>query len=272
MEDYINKKRKAIEDYQLKDDIFFKVVFDDIDAAEELLQTLLDDDTIQLANAKTQFEITNIYGHSVILDLFGISNKGVKHNVEAQINFTDVPKNRRVEYLRKRAFYNASLIANKYFDKGKDYLEISDIYIIFITPEDEFKSGVTVEKIQESTYYGKEYLDSFIHYYFVNMEIKDNTRISELMAMFEDSTKNNDKFKRISTVTNKVKYSEGGRMKMHSMIEEIKNEGKLEGKLEGKFETIIELYKKGKLSSIEAAEYLEITEKEFLKKYDEYKL
>jgi division protein CdvB (Snf7/Vps24/ESCRT-III family) len=75
---------------QLKDDLLFSAVFKDLEAAQELVRTVLDDETIILKEVNTQYDIANVRGHSVRLDMYGESTKGELHNVETQIHFAKV--------------------------------------------------------------------------------------------------------------------------------------------------------------------------------------
>jgi hypothetical protein len=260
--DYTNEE--VIAGLQLKDDILFSAVFEDLGAAQELVRTVLDDETIILKEAKTQYDIANVRGHSVRLDMYGESTKGHLHNVEVQIHYRDVPKERRVEYLRKRAFYNASLIAGMKFEKSENYLNMDDIYIVFLLEDDEFGTNKTVEYITEHLASTNEQIESFVHYIFINSGVMDETKISHLMEMFNDSSKYNEEFKQIAEVTNRIKYIEGGQSIMGKTVFEEWKEQLIE---EGREETTIEYFKDGFIPAEKAAEKLGMSVDEFLEKY-----
>ena len=268
--DYTNEE--VIASLQLKNDILFSAVFEDLGAAQELVRTVLDDDTIVLKEAKTQYDVTNIRGHSARLDMYGESTKGHLHNVEVQIHFQDVPKERRVEYMRKRAFYNASLIAGMKFEKSKNYLDMQDIYIVFLLEDDEFGTNKTVEYITEHVASTDELLDSFVHYIFINASVDDGTKVSHLMKMFNDSSIYNEEFKQIAEVTNRIKYIEGGNSIMgKTLFEEFKEqlieETEAKTRKETRIDTTIEYYKDGLIPAEKAAEKLCMSVEEFLEKY-----
>ena len=260
--DYTNEE--VIAGLQLKDDILFGAVFEDLGAAQELVRTVLDDETIVLKEATTQKDITNVRGHSIRLDMYGESTKGHLHNIEVQIHFQNVPKERRVEYLRKRAFYNASLMAGTKFEKSKNYLDMQDIYIVFLLDDDEFGTNKTLEYVGEHVGSTKEQLESFVHYIFINASVADGTKVSHLMAMFNDSSKYNEEFKQIAEVTNRIKYIEGGQGIMGKTIFEEFKEQLVE---ETRIETTIEYYKEGFIPAEKAAEKLGVSVEEFLEKY-----
>ena len=264
--DYTNEE--VIASLQLKNDILFSAVFEDLGAAQELVRTVLDDDTIVLREVKTQYDVTNVRGHSARLDMYGESTKGHLHNIEVQIHFQNVPKERRVEYLRKRAFYNASLMAGTKFEKSKNYLDMQDIYIVFLLDDEEFGTNKTLEYVGEHVGSTKEQLESFVHYIFINASVADGTKISHLMEMFNDSSKYNEEFKHIAEVTNRIKYIEGGQGIMGKTIfEEFKEQLIEETRIESRIEAFIECYKDGSLSAEKAAEKLGISVEEFLEKY-----
>jgi hypothetical protein len=257
---------------QLKDDLLFSAVFKDLEAAQELVRTVLDDETIILKEVNTQYDIANVRGHSVRLDMYGESTKGELHNVETQIHFAKVPKNDRVSYLRKRAFYHASLMASNKFNKGSHYLNMSDIYVVFLLEDDEFGTNKTVERIKEHVESTREQLESFIHYIFINGSVNDGTKISHLMEKFNDSTKYNEEFKNITEVANRIKYVQGGEDDMAKTIfeeykEQLIEETESKCRKETRIETTIEYYKDGLIPAEKAAEKIGISVEDFLEKY-----
>jgi hypothetical protein len=163
-------------------------------------------------------------------------------------------------------------MASNKFKKGSNYLDLSDIYVVFLLEEDEFGTNKTMERIKEHVESTKEQLESFVHYIFINGSIDDGSKISHLMEKFNDSTKYNDEFKNITEVTNRIKYRKGGEDDMgKTMFQEYKEqlieESIAIGRESGKQEVCIELFRDGSLTAEKAAEKLGISVEEFLEKY-----
>ena len=133
-----------------------------------------------------------------------------------------------------------------------------------------------MEYITEHLAGTNEQIESFVHYIFINSSVMDETKISHLMEMFNDSSKYNEEFKQIAEVTNRIKYIEGGQSIMgktvfeewkEQLIEESREEGREFGKQEARIETTIEYYRDGFIPAEKAAEKLGISVEEFLEKY-----
>lgn len=126
------QKRSMVEQFNLMDDTFFSVVMENKEACEYLLSALLGK-TIRVVKNKTQYSIRNAESHSVILDLLV---EDEDHNVfDVEIQTTD-EKNHE----RRMRYYRAA-IDWSYLQKGMNYSELPEVYVIFISNFDEFGQG-----------------------------------------------------------------------------------------------------------------------------------
>ena len=88
--------------FRLMDDDFMAVVFEDISCTEILLQVILARDDLAVKEVRPQYEIKNLGGRSVRLDIFAEDQEGKVYNIEIQ------RKDRGA--VQRRARYNSSLI------------------------------------------------------------------------------------------------------------------------------------------------------------------
>ncbi len=212
----IEKKNEEIKQLSLIDDLFFAVAFEDIDACQELIRVIMDNDTIVVKEVKTQFSIRSIMEHSVQLDLVASDSTHRTYCIELQKRDEN-----NAEY---RIRYNQALFDSRLLDKGVDYSELPIMVSIFISDFDVHNSGMpiyhTETRIKEN---GQLYEDGR-HIIYVNATNDDGSTVSRLMKEFKNQGKISEEF---TCIANRVKYlkqNEGGQRSMHPIIERIYGE------------------------------------------------
>lgn len=229
------QKRAVVAQFNLMDDIFFSVVMEHNDAAEYLLSHLLNKN-IKVIENKTQYSIRNTERHSIVLDALIQDDSGKLYNVEIQIGDKGNHE--------KRIRYYHTAIDWSVLKKGKDYTELPDLYMIFISDFDPFeKNKVHYEVAHYIKDTGLEY-DNGIHIHYFNTAVEDGTFLSELLQYLKNSDPNNNKFGALSQQVVNHKIKNEGVDSMCKMVEDFREEGKIEGRIEGKIETIKNLLKK----------------------------
>lgn len=78
------QKKEQVRDFRPIDDTFFEVLAGDKGVCQELLQTILEDETLTVEDVIVQSSKRNIYGRSVRLDALCTLGDGKKCNVEVQ--------------------------------------------------------------------------------------------------------------------------------------------------------------------------------------------
>ena len=119
------QKQKLVSQFNLIHDDFFAVVMQDKPALETTLRTLLKKKDLIVTEVRIQYSIRNLVSHSVILDVLAEDSTGKLYNIEVQVKNED-------DY-QKRSRYNQANIDTSFLRKGKDYSELPEVYIIFIT-------------------------------------------------------------------------------------------------------------------------------------------
>lgn len=158
----------------------------------------------------------------------------------------------------KRTRYHSSVITVKESDPGDEFDDIVTLYVIYISKKDFMKGGKTIYHVENVVRETGEVVDDGLHRIFVNAEINDNTKISELMDCFKQPMFNNKNFPALSRKVKQIKVDEGGR-KVMTLSEEFYTEGMQEGKIEEKLRVYELCLKKG-MTKAEALEISELPE------------
>lgn len=124
------------------DDILFQKLSENKGFCEELLQVLLEQERLELVKTTPQKNLRNIKGRSVIVDVLCEGVDRNYYNVEVQKQDNDNHE--------KRVRYNSSNVDTYITEKGIEYKELPDLYIIYISEFDIFKKGKTIYHVQRS--------------------------------------------------------------------------------------------------------------------------
>lgn len=126
---------QRIREFRLLDDDFMSKVFENKQCSELLLQVILNRNDIKVQNVYIQFDIKNLQGRSVRLDILAVDNSGKIYNIEIQRSNNGAGV--------KRARYNSSMLDSNITEPGDKYEKLNETYIIFITENDIIKKRVT---------------------------------------------------------------------------------------------------------------------------------
>ncbi|MDE7231305.1 MAG: Rpn family recombination-promoting nuclease/putative transposase [Oscillospiraceae bacterium] len=258
------QKRALVNQFNLMDDTFFSKVPEDKAACEYLLTALLGK-PIKVIENKTQYSIRSIENHSVVLDAFVEDGQHKLYNVEIQVGD-------KKNHERRLRYYRAAIDLS-YLGKGRDYSELPELYMIFISDFEPFGLNRNHYKI---VHYVKDFdkqYDDGVHMLYFNTEVKDNTGLSKLLQYLARSEAGNTDFGALSKMVNFYKIKNEGVDNMCKAVEEYareygviqRNEGRNEGLIEGKIEVIRNMLAQG-LDIDTALGYVDIDRKT----YEEY--
>lgn len=173
------QKRAQVQQFNLMHDDFFAVVMQDKAALEVALRILLQNHELIVTDVRVQYSMWNLIGHSAILDVLAEDTTGKLYNIEVQVRNTD-------DYQKRSRYYQAN-IDTAFFQKGKHYSELPDIYILFITSFDIFgKNDVCYEVERNLKNYG-EVVDNGVHELYFNTKANDDSEIARLLQYFENT-------------------------------------------------------------------------------------
>ena len=204
---------ETLQKFCLMDDDFMAVIFEDIPCTQVLLSVILNRDDLIVKKVVPQYEIKNLGGRSVRLDIFAVDQENRAYNIEIQRKDSGA--------VRKRARYNSSLLDAHVTDPGDEYDDLADTYVIFITENDVLKENRPIYHIhrfiEES---GKPFEDGS-HIIYVNSRIRDDTALGRLMHDFFCSDPNEMKNQTLAKRVRYFKESEKGVKTMCKVMEDL---------------------------------------------------
>ena len=124
------EQKNFVSKLNIIDDVFFQKMAEDREVAEEILRIILEKPKLKVIDSKVQRFLRNINAHSVVLDLLCEDENHSIINCEVQKEDDDDHQ--------RRVRFNRSNIDTIFVEKGLDYKELPDVYIIFISKFDTF--------------------------------------------------------------------------------------------------------------------------------------
>ena len=205
-----------IDKLRLIDDDFFSEALDGkIEAVEYILRTVLERNDIVVLETKAQVEYKSATKRSIRLDIKAVDRNQEHFDVEIQ----------RAEEGAgaRRARFHGSMIDRDLLGKGKDFDELPESFVIFITENDKYARGVPVYHIERRIEeHDNALFGDGLHILYVNGEYQDvETPVGRLMHDFY-CTKSEDMYSKV--LADEVKYlkeTEGGRARMCRILEEM---------------------------------------------------
>ncbi len=220
------------------DDDFLKKMAEDSLFCQEVIRTILEDDSLIVLESHPQHTIKNLQGRSVILDILCKSRTDKVINVEIQ-------KEDNTDH-QKRVRYHASCITANITDTGSQFRDIPDLCIIYISKSDIFREAKTVYHIDRIIRETGTIVENGLQEIYVNASNKDGSNISKLMTIFTESNAYDDVlFPATSRRKRYFKEDKKGVEEMCAIMDEIREEGRLEGILENKLEIAEKLLEMG---------------------------
>ena len=177
------------------DDIFFQKMAEDPEVAEEILRIILEKPRLKVIRSQTQRFLRNVGAHSVVLDLLCEDEDHSLINCEVQKQDDDDHQ--------RRVRFNRSNIDTLFAEKGIDYKELPDIYLIFISKFDTFGENLTIYHINRVIEETGTVVENGVHELYVNTAVNDQSDIAELMQYFKESVGEHRNFRKLC---NRVKY------------------------------------------------------------------
>ena len=118
------KDLERIKGFRLMDDEFMSKVFDgEIAATELILRIILENENISVQEVTAQYEIKNLQGRSIRLDIKAIDENGKIFDVEIQRADKGA--------VAERARFNSSVIDANQLKKKQTYTDLKDTFVIF---------------------------------------------------------------------------------------------------------------------------------------------
>ncbi len=209
---------ERLKKFRLMDDDFMSKVFDqNVEATQLLLNIILNRDDLVVHSVVVQKEFRSIVGHSVKFDVFATDEKGKPYDIEIQRADRGASP--------KRARYNNSVLDTYLLEKGKDYQNLQETYVIFITEKDIFKKGLPLYHIERKIIETDELFDDGSHIIFVNGKYDNQSSpIGKLMYDFRCTDASDMYYKELADKVKYFKETKGGSSAMCKMMEDMRKE------------------------------------------------
>lgn len=233
----------------LIDDILFSKVASHPEAMEEMLRTILEMDDLKVNRVETQKNLRNVDQRSVILDAYCELADGKLVNVEVQKSNND--------HMQKRMRYNLSNMDTALVEKGTEFEDLPDVYLILISTFDAFGYGQTsyhVRRMVEGIAGEVHEVYNGVKEIYVNTAVKSDTKIGKLMDFFLDWKKEAERFPVLSQKVQNHILTEAGLEHMKSLEDIMFENGMRRGKENERMEIAKNLLKMGLLSLAQIAE------------------
>ena len=180
---------EKVQNLRLIDDELMTVVFSgDKKVTQFLIRILLNRNDLIVKKSMTQVQKSNLFGRSVKLDIVAEDIFKQEYNIEIQREKSGAGG--------KRIRYHQAMLDSHTLEKGKDFNQLPNLYIIFILEHDLFKKGdpiYYVNKILSIKDDDDDYLpfDDGCNIMYVNGDYRGDNPLGKLMHDF--STPNADK-------------------------------------------------------------------------------
>ena len=186
---------QRIREFRLIDDDFMAAVFEDHACAEFLLQIILKRNDLVVREVHGQYNIKNLQGRFVRLDILAVDQDNRAYNIEVQRSDRGASE--------KRARYNSSLLDANLTESGSSYDALNETYVIFITENDVLRAGLPIYHIERTVQETGMVFNDRAHIIYVNSQIKDETALGKLMHDFFCT---NSKDMNYSILAQRVRY------------------------------------------------------------------
>ena len=196
----------------INDNFMFITVFSDPELCRELLERVLDKDILKVEIIQSERTLVpEISSKGIRMDVYLNDEAGTVYDVEMQ--------NAEKGDLERRSRYYLSANDLDCIDRGEDYREMRDSYVIFICCFDPFRRGL------------------------VRYTITPHCREDVLLRYLSGGTIGDDFTKRVDDAVRRERDRpewRRNRMKLSRMLDERYAEGRTEGRAEGRAEGLAE--------------------------------
>ncbi len=194
------------------DDALLHKLLEDPRVCEEILRVMTGHSELVVEQVIVQDSLKNLVGRSVVLDALCTLADKRKVNIEVQ-------RADKVDHFR-RARYHAALVTAYHTPKSVEFSDVADVTVVYITEKDVLKAGRTMYHVKNAVRETGESVEDGQRFIYVNAEVDDGTRVSELMKCFLQTEVDNEHFPRLSEKMKCFKEEEKGANEMNKVLEE----------------------------------------------------
>ena len=152
-------------------------------------------------------------------------SNGKIYNIEIQ-------KRSTLDHGRRTRFYH-SMIDSEFLQKGKDYDELPDVHIIYISETDLWRAGRTTYSVKKFFEGTDTVYEDGVTILYVNTAIDDGTETARMMKYFKEADPDDASQGHLSKRVHFLKCEEGGHDTMCEVMEQFIELGREEGLEQG---------------------------------------
>lgn len=252
--------KNIIDNFTLMSDIFMRNVFKKKECLEYVLQIILQNHKLFIAEHIIQKDYKNLQGRSAVMDCVARDADGKYFNIEIQQENEGASPN--------RARYNSGLMDMNMLNPGQDFDELTENYVIFITRNDILGYGLAIYHVERVILEVDGFFGDGTHIIYVNSKIQEDTELGRLMHDFH-CKKAEDMYSRIlADRVYELKETQKGVEFMCQEMEQIYYEGEKSGELKARKETAMLLVEDG-MDISRIARLMKVTEQDIHEWIDE---
>ena len=252
--------KNIIDNFTLMSDIFMRNVFKKKECLEYVLQIILQNHKLFIAEHIIQKDYKNLQGRSAVMDCVARDADGQYFNIEIQQENEGASPN--------RARYNSGLMDMNMLNPGQDFDELTENYGIFIKINYILGYGLAIYHVERVIMEVDGFFGDGTHIIYVNSKIQEDTELGRLMHDFH-CKKAEDMYSRIlADRVYELKETQKGVEFMCQEMEQIYYEGEKSGELKARKETAMLLVEDG-MDISRIARLMKVTEQDIHEWIDE---
>ncbi|MCI8908833.1 MAG: nuclease [Angelakisella sp.] len=213
----------------MDDDFLTKCFEKDTVCTQLVLRIILNKPDLVVLDVRTQVFVANLLKRSVKLDIVATDSEGRRINVEVQREDRGAG--------RRRARYNASMMDSSSLEKGTDFEELPEVYVIFITENDVMGKNQPLYQVERCILETGERFDDGSHILYVNGAYRDETPLGKLMHDFACPEPEKMYYDELSQRVRFFKESKEGVTTMCKAMEDMREKSLKEGERKNMIDT-----------------------------------
>lgn len=204
---------ETVQSMTLMSDILFNSFMNGyVDGMTYVLNTIMGRNDLRVIKLETQHDVPNLYGRSVRFDALVIDQYDHKYDFEVQ-NANDGAS-------PKRARFNSDMLDLLSLDKGADFKDLPETYVIFITAEDVLGHRLPIYHINRYVEEINQPFQDKSHIIYVNGSCTNDTLLGKLMQDFNQPDPNKIHAKLIADRMKYLKSTDKEVTEMCKLVEE----------------------------------------------------
>ena len=214
-------------------DILAKLTFANLPACEHVLRILMNMQTLNVIENRTQFVINKMAAKDIIMDVLVEDEHNKLYEIEIQ------KADAQIDHARRMLYYSSTIIESHLPKGDKKYKNVPELFIFYITEKDIWKLGHTCYKVTKHLEGLEIPYNDGLHMFYINADVDDGSAIADLMKYFKSADPHDFSQGALSKQINYLKTTKEGQSAMCDLSQRLHDEGEAKGLAKGKFEATL---------------------------------